>query len=216
MKKKIKEHTKKKPKPRSGRTDKKKQHPKFTAGEITGENIDLFLNVFPENHRLFAMEYTRTWNARAAYQKIFPNAKETTAKSNGHKLLQDKKVQLYLDWLAYQKNLRYEITKDDLMRQLAVVTDQSLAAVPLLDKKGNPTGQYIFNAAGANRSIELQGKELGMFVNKVQVDDSKSTQFIVHYHVVPEIKPVDMADPKFEEEITDAVKKYIIERKKAQ
>ena len=55
-----------------------------------------------------------------------------------------------------------------------------------------------------------------MFVNKVQVDEGKTTHFLVHYHVVPEIKPVDMADPKFEEEITEAVKKYIRARKKNQ
>ena len=214
MKKQIKKHTKKKPKPRSGRTDKKKQHPQFTAGEITDENIDLFLKVFPENQRLFAMEYTRTWNARAAYQKIFPNAKETTAKSNGHKLLQDKKVQLYLDWLAYQKNLRYEITKDELMRKLAVVTDQSLAAVPVRDSKGNATGDFVFNAAGANKSIELQGKEIGMFTNRLEIQDGRKIQYIVTHYVVPEIRPIDMADPKFKTEISKAVEAHIIERKK--
>ena len=216
MKKQIKERTKKKPKPRSGRTDKKKRHPRFTAGEITDENIDLFLKVFPENHRLFVMEYTRTWNARAAYQKIFPNVKETTAKSNGHKLLQDKKVQLYLDWLAYQKNLRYDVSKDDVMKDLKDVKEKAMDSVPVRDKDGNPIGTYNFNAAGANKSLELIGKELGMFVNKVQPDEGKTTHFLVHYHVVPEIKPVDMADPKFKEEITEAVKKYIRARKKNQ
>ena len=91
-----------------------------------------------------------------------------------------------------------------------------MASVPVRDKDGNPIGTYNFNAAGANKSLELIGKELGMFVNKVQVDEGKTTHFLVHYHVVPKIKPVDMADPKFEEEITDAVKKYIRARKKNQ
>jgi len=203
-----------KAKPRSGRTDKRSMHPKFTANQISEDNLDLFLKVFPETHRLFAMEYTRSWNARAAYQRIHPNAKDNTAKNAGHVLLQDKKVQLYLDWLAYQKNLRYDVTKDDVMRDLKDVKEKAMDSVPVRDKDGNPIGTYNFNAAGANKSLELIGKELGMFVNKVQVDDSKSTHFIVHYHVVPEIKPVDMADPKFEEDITDAVKKYILDRKK--
>ena len=30
--------------------------------------------------------------------------------------------------------------------------------VPVLDKEGNPTGEYRFNAAGALRALELIGK----------------------------------------------------------
>jgi hypothetical protein len=36
----------------------------------------------------------------------------------------------------------------------------------VLDRKGVPTGEYKFDSAGANRSLELLGKELGMFGEK--------------------------------------------------
>lgn len=206
--------TAQKKKKQSGRTDRTKSHPKFTAKEITEANLELFLSTFPEKNRLFTLEYTRTWNARAAYQKIHPKAIITSAKSEGHKLLKDAKVQLYLDWLAYCANEKFEVTKDGLMKKLSIVTDQCMSAVPVVDRDGDPIGDYVFNAAGANKSIELQGKEIGMFVNKVEIDDGKTHQFIIHYHVVPEIKPVDMATTKFEEDITDAVKDYIKERSK--
>lgn len=205
--------TQTKKKKQSGRTD-KKSHPKFTAKEITKENLELFLSVFNEPHRLFTLEYTHTWNARSSYQKIYPGSSERTAKSNGHKLLQDAKVQLYLDWLARVSNDKFEISRESLMKKLSTVTDQCMSAVPVVDSDGDPIGDYVFNAAGANKSIELQGKEIGMFVNKIEVDDARRSEFIVYYHVVPEIKPVDMASTKFEDDITEAVKNYILERKK--
>ncbi len=41
-----------------------------------------------------------------------------------------------------------------------------MQAEPVLDRKGAPTGEYKFDSAGANRSLELLGKELGMFGEK--------------------------------------------------
>ncbi len=209
----MKKTTQKKKKKQTGRTD-KRIHPKFTAKEITKENLELFLSVFPEPHRLFTLEYTRTWNARSAYQKIYPESSVRTAKSNGHKLLQTAKMQLYLDWLARVSSDKFEVSKEGLMKDLDTVKKQCMTAVPVTDSDGDEIGIYNFNAAGANKSIELQGKEIGMFVNKVELDDAKSSQFIVYYHVVPEIKPVDMASTRFEDDITEAVKNYIRDRLK--
>jgi phage terminase small subunit len=42
------------------------------------------------------------------------------------------------------------------------------ADVPVLDKRGQPTGEYRFDSAGANRALELIGKHLGMFKERVE------------------------------------------------
>ncbi len=39
---------------------------------------------------------------------------------------------------------------------------------PVLDRKGNPTGTYVFQAMAANRALELIGKELGMFTDRIE------------------------------------------------
>ncbi len=121
---------------------------------------------------------------------------------------------MYLEWLACVSNNKFEVSKESLMKKLSTITDRCMSAVPVLDRDGDETGDWVFNAPGANKSIELQGKEIGMFVNRVELDDAKASQFLVHYHVVPEIKPVDMASTKFEDDITEAVKNYIRERLK--
>ena len=43
-----------------------------------------------------------------------------------------------------------------------------MQAVPVLDRDGNPMGSYNFNASGANRALELMGKHLGMFIDKIE------------------------------------------------
>jgi phage terminase small subunit len=214
-KKAAKKTAKKKPtKPASGRADKKKNHPEFTAKQITEDNLQLFLKVFPENHRLFVLEYTRTWNARAAYHKVFPGVTEGTAKVNGHKLLRDKKVQLYLDWLAYVKNEKYEFDVAEYDKDLDDYHKKCMAAKPVLDKDGNQTGEYRFDSAGAGKALDLKAKRHGLQTKKIELTEGNVPHFIVHQLVVPQIRPINMADPKFKINITDAVKAEIASRNK--
>lgn len=50
--------------------------------------------------------------------------------------------------------------------RLREVAERTMQAVPVTDSKGEPTGAWTFNAAGANRALELLGRELGMFVDR--------------------------------------------------
>jgi hypothetical protein len=42
----------------------------------------------------------------------------------------------------------------------------------VLDRAGNRAGKYTFNAGGANKALELLGKHLGLFKEKVEVTKS--------------------------------------------
>jgi phage terminase small subunit len=44
---------------------------------------------------------------------------------------------------------------------------------PVLDREGNPTGEYVYQGAVANRSLELVGKHIGMFVDKTEIEIKK-------------------------------------------
>jgi hypothetical protein len=61
------------------------------------------------------------------------------------------------------------IDKEWVLGNLKSIIERSMQTEPVLDKKGVPTGEYQFNAAGANRALELVGKELGMFVDRKEV-----------------------------------------------
>jgi phage terminase small subunit len=182
--------------------------------EVTEENLKSFLKQLPDDHRKFCLEYSLCWNAKAAYQKIHPKAKNTTAKSNGHKLLKDPKISSYLSYLGKQNAKVYQINKEDLIMDLIQVKQQSLAAVPVYGKDGKPTGDYLFNATGATQAIKMLGSEIGMFTNKLQVEDLTRNNIQAHIYVVPELRTIDMADPKFNKEITLAIQEHMNKRVK--
>ena len=50
--------------------------------------------------------------------------------------------------------------------RLVTLVDRCMQAVPVLNQRGNPTGQYRFEANGAVKSLELLGLEAGMFERK--------------------------------------------------
>jgi phage terminase small subunit len=54
------------------------------------------------------------------------------------------------------------------------VVEHAMDAVPVLDMKGNPTGMWRFDSTGANKALELIGKHLGMFKDKLQVEVKKT------------------------------------------
>jgi phage terminase small subunit len=72
-----------------------------------------------------------------------------------------------------------EVTKEWITASLKMVAERCLQAAPVLDRKGDrvltetPSGDLVpafeFNAAGANRALELLGKEQGMFIERTMV-----------------------------------------------
>lgn len=45
-----------------------------------------------------------------------------------------------------------------------------MTAEPVLDREGEPTGEYRFDSSGAARGLELLGKHLQMFTDKIKVE----------------------------------------------
>lgn len=60
-------------------------------------------------------------------------------------------------------------TKAWVTAKLQSVVNRCMQAEPVKDAEGNPIGEYKFNAGGANKALELLGKELGMFVERREV-----------------------------------------------
>lgn len=66
-----------------------------------------------------------------------------------------------------------------VLERLMTVAERTMQAKPVLDRKGDPVmvetpsgglaPAFVFDASGANRALELVGKELGMFVERKEV-----------------------------------------------
>ena len=53
-----------------------------------------------------------------------------------------------------------------VVARLVETAERALQAVPVTDRKGEPTGEYTYQGSVALRALELLGRELGMFSDR--------------------------------------------------
>lgn len=78
---------------------------------------------------------------------------------------------------------RREAERDEASRVLAdlrAIVDRCMQAEPVLDRKGEHTGEWRFNASGATKALELLGRHLGLWNDKLslQVSERKARDLL--------------------------------------
>lgn len=63
-------------------------------------------------------------------------------------------------------------TEEWIINKLIENVERASTAEPVLDSKGNPTGEYRYDGAVVNRSLELLGKQRGMFIDRKEIRTS--------------------------------------------
>lgn len=122
-------------------------------------------------HELFAQARLAGQTIDAAYQSAgFKANSGNAARLNGNESVR-KRIEELQSAAAGQAVLSKTWVIDRLMQ----VVERCMQAEPVKDSKGIPTGEYVFNATGANKALELLGKEEGMFVDK-------SESVVTHKH----------------------------------
>ncbi len=58
------------------------------------------------------------------------------------------------------------LSKEWVLAELRDNAEKAKAAIPVLDSKGEPTGEYRADWSASNQALKLLGVELGMFVEK--------------------------------------------------
>ena len=90
-----------------------------------------------------------------------------SAGSTGYRLANTAHVQEEI--MAYEKrqaeraDVSSLVDRDWVLRGFKQIFERCMAAEPILDIKGEETGEFRFNATGANKSLEHLGKAIGMF-----------------------------------------------------
>ena len=100
-----------------------------------------------------------------------------TAYTCGPRLVKQASVQARIAELqqviAKTAGMRADIDRGYVLAGLRKNYERAIQEEPVLDKNGNPTGQYSWNGTVANRALELMGKELGMFVDRPEYAGGK-------------------------------------------
>ena len=113
----------------------------------------------------YAGHYVLYGDQSAAFREAFPNSK---AKSEGinecaSRLHSKSKVLARIDELKAQvrevAEKEFKIDAEWVLKQAVKVHDRCMQAEPVL-VGGEPSGEYKFEAAGANKSLEIIGKHI--------------------------------------------------------
>jgi len=120
-------------------------------------------------------------NGVTAYLKIKPEAKHATAANMANRWIKEPEVRLYVGVLLEARQKRLEMDEDWVIHRLREICDRCMQAVPYfgagnvvtVDDDGEVIPReplyYKFDSTGAIKSLELIGKHMRMFSDKVDI-----------------------------------------------
>ena len=144
-----------------------------------------------EKQKRFCDEYLIDLNATRAYKAAYPSVKkDATAQANGSRLLLNAMVQAYIAERQQERQQRTEITQDRVVQELAAVAFADVTEIAsvsggyvtlrdtseLSDVQRRAIAGIKETQAGVEvkfndklKALELLGRHLGMFKDKVEV-----------------------------------------------
>ena len=109
---------------------------------------------------------------RAGYSK-------KTAPWIGQRLFSKSHIEAAIQEALKAREERTELSADYVIKGLLEVHKKCSEPIPVLDRQGNPTGEYRFDSSGANKALELLGKNLQMFTDRVKLEADSPILFKV-------------------------------------
>lgn len=119
-----------------------------------------------EKQKRFVQEYLIDLNATQA--AIRAGYSEATAKEIGYENLTKPHIAKAIQKAIDERSNRTDITADWVLGSLKEVAQRCMQGIPVLDREGNETGEWKFDSSGANKSLELLGKHLKLFTDKIE------------------------------------------------
>lgn len=129
-------------------------------------------NKLTAKQQLFVDYYLVDLNATQAAKKA--GYSERNADKIGPELLGKTRVKAAIQKAMDERSQRTKIDADYVLKGIQGVIERCEQAEPVLDREGNPTGEYTFQAASALKGYELLGKHLKLFTDKVEVSADES------------------------------------------
>ena len=122
-----------------------------------------------EKQKRFVEEYLIDLNATAAARRA--GYKNTEI---GRQLITKNNVSTAIQERMEAREKRVNITQDYVLKNLTEIVERCMQRAPVLNMKGEQVQDdegnnlWAFNDRGANKALEMLGKHLGMFKDKIE------------------------------------------------
>lgn len=93
---------------------------------------------------------------------------EKAARQVASRLLTNANIKAYIEQKMSEAAEKIGLTQEKVLENIKEIVERCMQREPVLDENGKPTGEYKFNAHGALKGLELIGKHLKMFTEKVE------------------------------------------------
>lgn len=114
----------------------------------------------------FVEEYLIDLNATQAAIRAGYSA--NNADVTGPRMLGNVGVLAAIEERQQKRAAKFELTQDWVIERLVENADRAMQAVEVKSSQGVGTGEYKYDGSVANRSLELLGKHIGMFKERVE------------------------------------------------
>lgn len=130
---------------------------------------------------LFCCEFVVDLNATQA--AIRAGYSEKTAASIGSENLTKPEIRARIEELQKERSKKLELDAEWVLTKLTEVVSKSLQEKEVekwdyAEKKLIGTGEYVYDSQGANKALELIGKHLGMFKDKIEHSGNVGVQIV--------------------------------------
>lgn len=118
-------------------------------------------NKLTPKQRRFVEEYCVDLNGTQAALRAGYAPKNAAVQA--HYLLRNPKVRAVIDERRWEMSEASKLDAIYVLEGLKRNAERAGQAEPVLDKEGNPTGEYTYQGSVVNRALELIGKHFGVF-----------------------------------------------------
>lgn len=167
---------------------------------MSNENKQSAYDLLPPKRRRFVDEYVKDCNGTQAAIRAGYSGK--TAYSQAERLLKNVDVKQAVDERLAAIARENEVDASWVVDRAKKIVERCMQAEPVYDREGNPTGDYVFNANGANGALKILAKHLGMEVTRHELTGKDG-------------EPLNQPGPDLSKLSTDELKAFLLLSKKA-
>ena len=129
-----------------------------------------------KNHEEFCHHFIRTRSIKEAGEAV-----GIPSRQNANVVHKRPDVQARIKFLRQEILEELGLDTYYVLKSLKSVAERCMQAEAVTDRDGAPTGEYKFEHTGANKALELIGKHVGMFSDKIK-----------HEHTGADGKPISL------------------------